>query len=99
MGDSKPSRCETETERFVLYVHYFSPLARSLCPDLPEWVYRIYDHQNGNGSHAHIPLENNRDLKAAQAVLAELRKNGRPDLDRTLALAQAGAARWRARER
>lgn len=87
-----------EPERFILYVHYFSADVRRLCPDLPEWVFRIYDHQNGKGRHAHVPFRGNRDRAAAEAVLADLRKNGRPDLDRTLALAQAGAARWRARE-
>lgn len=88
-----------EPERFVLYVHYFSPAARRLCPGLPEWVFRIYDHQNGKGRHAHVPLPDNRDRRAAEAMLAKLKAEGRPELDRTLALAQAGAARWRARER
>lgn len=86
-------------ERFVLYVHHFSPESRALCPDLPPWVYRIYDHQNGKGRHAHVPFDRNQDRDAAEAMLAKLEAEGRPELDRTLALAQAGAARWRARER
>jgi len=84
-----------DPDRFVLYTFHLSPAARALCPDLPSWVYRIYDRYH----REHVHFGGNRDPVAAKAVLEDLQANGRPSIDGTAALAQAGAARWRARER
>jgi hypothetical protein len=83
-----------DPERFVLYTFHFSPGTLALCPDLPAWVFRIYDRYH----REHVHFEGNRDPVAAKEKLADLTANGRAN-DSSAALAQAAAARWRAGER
>ena len=51
-------------ERFALYVHHTGALTRKLCPELPTWVYRIWDFRYG----VHVHFEGNRDPDRAAAT-------------------------------
>jgi hypothetical protein len=87
---------EPGEERFTLYVHHFSPLTRHYCPDLPEWVYRIWDFRYGT----HVHFEGNRDPDRARAALEHFRSHGNPYTDPraevTVARCRGENAPWRA---